>query len=174
MAEDEHGGYRVLAAYISDRKKTEFESRKRVEDRGGTIITSSSALVTFIFGIVVFLTGKDLTFTSGAAAVVLLSALAAFVVAACLGIFVQNAPRSHQAVDKETLELFVEQNAKWNGSERNAASDCAWLDIDSIFSLQEGTRLKAKVVVAALLFQALAFVLIAVALGIELCTRGIL
>lgn len=166
MAEDS-SGYKVRATYIAERKKAEFEARKRVEDRGGTITAASSALVTFVFGITVFLTGKDFTkLVSGSAAIILLFALLAFTVSAALGIFVQNAPLKYKAADQPTLESFLQQNALWNSSERDAANDCAWLDIDSIFSLQETTKLKARIATVALSVQALAILLLVVSLAV--------
>ena len=170
-------GYKTRAAYITERKKTEFESRKRVEDRGGTITTSSSALVTFVFGITVFLTGKEkdaTKFVSEGAATTLLVALGAFVFAALIGIFVQNAPLKYMAADMPTLKSFVEKNKYWNGTEPDAASDCVWLDLDSIESLQKGTRVKAIAATAALVVQGIAIVLLIVALGLDFDARGII
>lgn len=170
-------GYKTRAAYITERKKTEFESRKRVEDRGGTITTSSSALVTFVFGVTVFLTGKEkdaTKFISEGAATTLLYALGAFVVAALIGIFVQNAPLRYKAADGPTLQSFVEDNALWNGTEPDAASDCAWLDLDSIASLQRGTRFKARAATVALVVQGVAILLLVVSLGLDLNARGLI
>lgn len=50
-------GYETLCTYIAERKMTEFEARKRIEDRGSTIVASSGALVSFIFGLTFLVSG---------------------------------------------------------------------------------------------------------------------
>lgn len=172
---NEHAGYEVIAAYVADRKKTEFESRKRIEDRGAAIVATSSGLLALIFLLTVVVTGKENDagkFTSQCATLVVLCALAAFIVAAALGIFVQNSAWRYEAATNATLREAVKQNAIWNGPHRDAARVCADLDIDSIASLRRGTQTKAIIATVGLVVQGLALMLIVVALGIEFAARG--
>lgn len=170
-------GYKTLATHISDRKKIEFEARKRVEDRGGVIITSSTAIVTLIFTLTAILTGvKDdaAMLRSDFAAGFLIASLVVFVIATGIGIYVQNAPLQYLAADKDTLLSFPETQDRWSGSDMEAARLCAWIDIDGVFSLQEGTRVKANWLTIGLVAQAIAVFLLVVALYGELNARGIL
>ncbi|MFV8165287.1 hypothetical protein ACNQVK_24880 [Mycobacterium sp. 134] len=170
-----HAGYEAISAYIADRKKTEFESRKRVEDRGSAIVTTSSGLLTLIFILTVVITGKGNDaekFTNASASVALVASLGAFVIAAALGIFVQNSAWRYSAATNETLRHLVRQNPVWNGDYRTAARICADLDIESIESLRQGTQIKAVIATIALTIQGLAVTLIVIALAIELVARG--
>lgn len=175
--ESDQDGYKVVAAHLAERRKTEFDARKRVEDRGGAIITSSSALVTFIFTITVVLTGKDKDaskFVSEGAGDLLLWALIVFVAAAVIGIFVQNFPLRYEAATAETLQQLVEDNSVWNGSSDWAAQLGAWLDLDAIESLRRGTTIKSYAATFALLLQGIAGMLLILALRADLQVRGLL
>ena len=172
---DEHEAYKTLAAHIAERKKTEFESRKNIESRGAAIVTTSSALLALIFTLTVLISGNagdQAKFTSHAAIVVLYCALGAFVMAAALGIYVQNSAWRYDAADDDTLKNFIGKNAAWNGSERDAARICASLDIDSIVSLRKGTQIKGIVGTVALALQGIAVALTVAALTSEFYTRG--
>lgn len=176
MARDA-SGHRIFSSYITERKKLEFEARKRVEDRGGVLITTSTSVAALIFTLSAFLTGKDkdaAVFSDAAAALFLVGSLGAFVVAAVIGIYVQSKPLKYNAADEETLLSFPEKQDRWAGSESWAARLCAWIDIDGIISLQSGTRLKAIWLTVGLYVQSLALGLLVISLALELISRNII
>lgn len=167
-------GYETLCAYIAERKKTEFEARKRTEDRGSTIVASSGALVAFIFGLTVLVGGTDQgpKVTSPVAVLVLLVAMALFVIAVALGIFVQNSTWRSTAATTETLRNFVRRNDAWGMTKGQAARICADTDIDVIESLGRATGVKARIATIALCFQGLAGILTIIAVVTEFASRG--
>lgn len=173
--DSEETGYKTLSSHITERKKIEFEARKRVEERGGTIITSSTAIVTIVFSITALLTGtKDdvEVLQRGTASILLIASLLVFVIAIAIGIFVQNKPLAYRAAKESTLLTFP-GSARWSASEMEAARLCAWIDIDGISSLQRGTRVKALLLTAGLSAQALAVLLLVSALAFDLHARGL-
>ena len=68
--------YELVAALLVG----EEDRRKRVEGRAATILTTSTTMLTLIFGLTIFVSGKDYTFRNHCAVWFLTLALAAFVV----------------------------------------------------------------------------------------------
>ncbi|KAA0024288.1 hypothetical protein [Antrihabitans cavernicola] len=165
----------IYAQYITARKSAELDSRKRVEERGAAIVTTSSSLLTLIFVITVLITGKEkdaAKFVSQAAVVVLFVALGAFVISAVIGIYVQNAAWRYQEVSDRTLRSIVAHNAIWNGSADEAIRICADREVVAIESLRRGTQKKAWISLIALGIQGLAILLLAISLFLEFKCRG--
>ena len=167
-------GYETLCAYIAERKKTEFEARKRIEHRGSTIVASSGALVAFIFGLTVLVSGTDqgAKVTSPVAVIALMVAMALFVVAVVLGIFVQNSTWRSTSATTETLRSFVSRPDAWRMTKSDAARVCADTDIDVIESLGRATGVKARIATIALCLQGLAGLLTTIAVITEFSSRG--
>lgn len=165
----------VFAEYIAARKVDELDRRKRVEDRGAAIVTTSSSLLTLVFLLTVFVTGSDkdaAKLVSRTAGSFLLVALACFVIAVVIGIAVQHTMWKSKRVALSTLQNMFDGTSDWHGDADEALRVCAFLDYEVLKSISEGTALKAKLILIALGFQGVAVLLLLCSLGIEFHARG--
>jgi hypothetical protein len=64
----------VYQAMVDSLLKAEYERRKTLEGRGATLLTASASMLTLIFALTVFVTGKDHVFANRCAVTYLVRA----------------------------------------------------------------------------------------------------
>jgi hypothetical protein len=127
-------------------------------------------MLTLIFGLTVIITGKDYTFRNHCAVWFLTLALAAFVVAAVIAIFIQTYGFKYTVTSTATLDGLV-QDANWHRTEDDARRMWVSRQVQTIKSLRHGNNRKAALVIWSLGFEVLAIALLALSVGFELHTR---
>jgi hypothetical protein len=148
----------------------EQDRRKRVEGRGATILTTSTTMLTLIFGLTVIVTGREYTFKSHYAVWSLTLALAAFVVSAVIAIFVQTYGFKYGVLSTATLESLV-KNVNWYRTEDDARRMWVHSQVQTIKTLRQSNKRKADLVIWSLGFEVLAIALLALSVGLELHTK---
>jgi hypothetical protein len=159
--------YESLAGKVLE---AEQDRRRRVESRGSTVLTTSTTMLTLIFGLTVIVTGKEYTFKSHYAVWSLTLALGAFVVSAVLAIFVQTYGFSYVVISTQTLDSLV-KNANWNRTEDDARRMWVSRQAETIKTLRKSNDRKSDLIKWSLGSEVLAIVLLTLASGFELHTR---
>lgn len=162
---------RVYQATVTSLLAAEFERRKTLEARGGTLLTSSTTLLALIFGLTVLVTGKGAVFAVHLAVYVLYGALAVFVVSAAIAIIVQTQLQRYEVVSCEYLKTLAGSDAEWSRSADHAVRAEVSQKVRTLCSLRGGNNTKARWVVAGLVVQLTAIALLAASLGLELYGR---
>jgi hypothetical protein len=166
----------VYAEFVAGELEREFERRRTLDQRGISVVTSSSTLVTLLAALAAFMAARPTgTSTATTAAATLGTArptgtsvatfglaLMSFVVAALLGLLA-NRSRAYQVLDEESM-LSLRQEDAWNLS----ADEARWLivgrQVDTLTSLRAGNFLKSRLVNRALMAQIAALALLAIAI----------
>ncbi len=148
----------------------EEDRRRRVEGRGATILTTSTAMLTLIFGLTIFVSGKDYTFKNHFAVWFLTLALAAFLVSAVIAIFIQAYRFSYSVLSTATLESLV-KDTNWGRTEDDARQMWIESQVETIKTLRRSNKAKSDLAVWSLGFEVLAITLLAFSVGLELHTR---
>lgn len=148
----------------------EEDRRKRVEARGATILTTSTTMLTLIFGLTVVVSGKDYTFRNHCAIWFLTLALAAFVVSAVIAIFIQAYRFQYKIMSVESLESLVDAT-NWGRTEDEARQ--LWIErqVETIKTLRRSNKTQSDLAVWSLGFEVLAIALLALSVGFELHTK---
>ncbi|WNG95000.1 hypothetical protein [Mycobacterium sp. ITM-2016-00318] len=150
---------------------TEYDRRKTLEARGGTVLTSCAAVLALIFGLTVLVTGKDPVFEDQLAVLVLFGALLFFVLSASIAIVVQTHLHKYDVVSCEYLKTLAESDEEWLQTADHAVRTEVSQKVRTLCSLRGGNNTKAKLVVAGLVVQMIAIALLAASLGLELYGR---
>ncbi len=161
---------KVYETLVGSLLTAEQDRRKSVEGRGATILTTSTTMLTLIFGLTIILTGKDYVFRNHNAVCFLTLALAAFVVSAAVAIFVQTYGFKYAVTSTKTLESLVEE-VNWDRTEDDARRMWVNRQVQTIKSLRQGNNRKAGLAMWSLGFEVLAIALLALSVGLELHTR---
>ncbi|BBZ51998.1 hypothetical protein MHEI_37150 [Mycobacterium heidelbergense] len=161
----------IYQAMVSDLLKCEFDRRRALEGRGATLVTSSGALLTLIFGLTVLVTGKDQVFQNRWAIWVLLAALVAFVASALIAIFIQSWGFKYAITSRKTLKSLARDNTEWARLADDATRSWLTRQVNTICSLRDGNDMKAKLVTWSLGFQVAAITLLSASVGIDLSGR---
>jgi hypothetical protein len=146
----------------------EEDRRKRVEGRAATILTTSTTMLTLIFGLTIFVSGRDYTFRNHYAVWFLTLALAAFVASAVIAIFIQAYPFHYAILNDYTLNNLV---ANWNETEDDARQMWVKSQAETITTLRRSNDKKSDLAVWSFGFEVLAIALLALSVGFELHTR---
>ncbi|BBZ45413.1 hypothetical protein [Mycobacterium parmense] len=158
---------RVWRSMAADLVQVEFDRRKALEGRAGALLTSSASLLTLIFGLTVLVTGKDPTFKSQWALGFLVAALASFVGAAGVAIWVQTRGFDYLVVRDDSLKALV-ADEMWNMPTDGATRADVSQKVNMICSLRVGNNTMAGRLTWSLRLQLLAIVLLSVSIGFEL------
>lgn len=155
---------KVVAALLL----SEEDRRKRVEGRAATILTASATMLTLIFGLTIFVSGKDYIFKNHCAVWSLTLALAAFVVSSVIAIIIQAYPFQYSILNDFTLNNLA---AKWNETEDNARQMWVQSQAETITTLRSSNNKKSALAVWSFGFEILAIALLAISVGFELHTK---
>jgi hypothetical protein len=157
----ESGG--AIFAKLFDDLLTAQEARKSsIEQRGLSVITTSGALVTLLFGLVSLIT-KSQTFALPKAAHGPIGiAIGFFVCAAILGLLT-NIPLFYMTVDPKGLQAIIDR--RWQERKASAELRVAATQQKLIERAQSVNSIKAWILVAAMSLEVCAVLLIGIAVG---------
>ncbi len=160
----------IFAAHVAKLLDAEFERRKTLEARGGTIITTSASMLALIVAVSALLLGKDnVVLASTASPTLVIASLVAFVIANVLAIFVQNYSMAYTVTANETLDAMT--GSHWGVDEDNARRVCVKRQVNTIKSLRQGNTWKARLAYASLWVEVFAIALLAAAAIVELVSH---
>jgi hypothetical protein len=158
----------TYGVFIESQLQREFDRREKADSRGLTIIASSTGLITISVAGVALLKGKEYVF-SGFSVTSLGASLAAFLIAAILGILTA-ANRPYSVASIKSLNLMTTDH--WTDSEITARNYSAKLNIRTLATLREVNNRKAWLLTAALVAQVVAILLLAAAVGQNIWPEG--
>jgi hypothetical protein len=151
---------------VQDQLAEERSTKSSLEARAIGVITSSGALVTLIFALAALVT-KPVEFDlPGPARLMLGATLVAFIVAAVLALIAAR-PGTYQEVTLESLRAAATEEAMGATAEEGEPEIAKGL-INIIAKAREENANKARFLKAAVTFEAVAAVLLAVAVAIVL------
>jgi hypothetical protein len=153
---------------VADLLQVEFDRRKALEGRGAALLTASATMLTLIFGLTVFVTGKDPVFKNDWALGFLCTALVAFVFAAVFAIFVQARGFDFLAVNERSLLRITAENSFWDQSSDFAVRADVAQKVQMICSLRKGNNRMATLVNVSLWLELTAIGLLSISVGFEL------
>ena len=128
---------------IKDQLNEERAAKVSLEQRGVTIITTSGALATLLFGFGAFVYGKSIFRLGPEGTSFLICALVLFVAAAIFGL-VTNQPSDYEASDTRKLLERVEANEWYKDSPAMAAQRDAKLYVELIKAYRSANSRKAR------------------------------
>jgi hypothetical protein len=159
----------VYEQMMSAQMTAEFDRRKAIEGRGAAILTTSTTMLTLIFGLVVIVTGKNEPFKNQLALWLLTAALGALVVSALFAIVVQTFGFKHTVPSRQLLNGLT--GSHWSRSEDDARRMWVRRQVLTTLSLRSSNNLRATLVVWSLRAQVVAIALLAASVGVELWSR---
>ncbi|BBY88458.1 hypothetical protein [Mycolicibacterium tokaiense] len=164
-------GALVYQALVRDALAAEYERRKGLENRGAVLLTSSGTMVTIIFGLTVFITGKDFVFVNRSAVELVCQSLIPFVLSAVLAIFVQAFLPKYEVIKSEDLVKLVRDDKYWTSSAEDATRESVDLQVKTTCSLRKGNGFKAFCVLTSFGLQLVAIAMVSGAVAMELMCR---
>jgi hypothetical protein len=162
MAEVEPGGSTLYANFIAKQLEGEDNRRASLEQRGISVISTSGALVTLLFGLAALVTERKDFVLSGSARTMLFVALGFFVVASLLAI-ATNAPLRYLGVNADDLRRAVEQ--LWGDTRSDAEQRISATQVKVLAETKRLNNLKGKILIAAMCGEVLAVLFVALAVG---------
>lgn len=149
-------GRTVYADYIREQLVAQEARKASLEQRGLSIVSTSGALVTLLFGLAALTVERDDFALPTAASVLLVIALLVFV-AAGVSAIVTNIPLSYQGVTGEALRTAVAE--RWDDTDAEATRMTSLTRIKVLESARQRNNMKGVA-----LFVGMALELVAVAL----------
>jgi len=166
MAEERGGS--VYAAYIKEQLAGQDARKASIEQRGISVITTSGALVSLLFGLTALLTGaNDYQLPSGAEPW-LYAAMVAFVLAAIGGI-VTNTPLFYSGVKTSDLQKAV-KGSLWGDNADDAERRIAATDVKLLATAKARNTFKGFALLGAVSAQVFAVLFLALAIRVILTT----
>jgi hypothetical protein len=153
MAEARH--HSLLLEQLAD----ERTKKGSLEQRGLAVISTAGTLVAIILGFVALATRNPSSSLPGTAALLLLIALLVLVIASAAGLLV-NLPARTPIVDAEGLVAMAD-HADWNRPDPETARTEYRLQGQMLIALRKVNRVRARVLISALLLEVLALTLMA-------------
>lgn len=160
----EPAGFSKYGAYIKEQVDAQQARKASLEQRGLSVITSSGALVTLLFGLAALSTKEAQTFAlPGAARVLLVLALASFF-GAILSAIGSNLPFKYEMPLVPALRAVVDD--RWGDSEQDAERRLARTRLKMLESAKAKNTVKAYWLFTAVGFEVAAVALVASAVGV--------
>jgi hypothetical protein len=151
----------VFAEYVTGELRVERERRAALDQRGTTIVTSSSALVTLLSGIAAFAALKEGNPKPSLLTIVLFSAtLALFTAAAFCGLFA-NVSRGFSFLPASNL-LRLRDDNPWDQPADDGRRLLYRFQVEQLETLRSGNERKSAFVNVGLLLQLCALAFLAV------------
>lgn len=150
----------VFAAYIARELDAERDRRKTLDARGVSVVTVSAALVALLSAASGFASAATDVEPPESAIGPLTIALLALAAAAACGILATFLWK-YNVANTTTLNKMV--NEKWPTTEVDARNSTAQLDVIAISSLRSRNAVKARFIIAALMFQVAGLIALAIA-----------
>lgn len=156
----------VYAALIAEQLAEERARKASIEARGLSVITTSGALVTLLFGLGSLISGVEGYALPVAGSWLLLGALAAFLLAA-LAAIVANFPLRYREVSVGGLRRLTAPEW-WTNTEPAAARRAAEARLNVLERARSTNAFKATALIAAMVVEVIAVVLVAAAVAVIL------
>lgn len=157
---------------IADKQlAAEYDRRKSLEGRAAALLGSSGTLLALIFGLTVLMTGKDAVYQSRVATLVLIVAMAAFLVSAVLAILVQAHGYRYKVISDDALRSLARDHAEWGRRADSAMRAWVSKQVSTICTMRAGNDMKATQVAWSLWVQIGAIGLLSISVAIELIAR---
>jgi hypothetical protein len=154
-------GNPTYAAFLAEQVKTEETRKGSLEARGVTTITTSGALATVLLGIVTLTKGKEGTISlPEPSRPWVVAALVAFVVATIFSI-ATNAPVSLSWTDPDEWSELIDEI--WQDDEATSQRNVAGDHLDQLKALNRWNNWKGYALIVAMVSQAVAIILVAIA-----------
>jgi len=158
-------GSTVYLEYVKEQVTEQDERKDSIEKRGLAVITSSGTIVSLLFALVAILTGVDKYELPNGAEPWLGIALGAFAISSLAGILT-NAPLRYRSV--EASELRKATRKFWGDSPDKAEKRVAVTEVEVLETAKSINTIKAWILVAAIGFQLLAVICLALAIRVIL------
>ncbi len=168
MASEDAGngsGRAIYADYIREQLEAQEARKVSLEQRGLSLVSTSGALVTLLFGLTAFAVEREGFVLPTSGRVLLVVALGFFVVAA-LAAIVTNIPLSYQGVTTDSLRGAVRN--RWGDSEAVATQMTSFTRIDVLESAKRRNNLKSVALFAGMVCEIVAVALVGAAVGVVL------
>ncbi|MEV6299100.1 hypothetical protein AB0M02_06820 [Actinoplanes sp. NPDC051861] len=156
----------IFADFAAGELKLERERRVMLDQRGITVITSSSTLVTILSGLAALTLVRPTTYRPTAIAVASFALAILFLATASLYALLANRSRFYSVVDESSI-LSLREDDAWGLS----AGDARWLiiglNVKTLTTVRAGNITKSRHVNRALLAQLVAIMFLAIAVLAE-------
>jgi nitrate reductase NapE component len=165
---DEHapdtsaGGRAVYADYIREQLAGQEARKTSLEQRGLSVVTTSGALVTLLFGLTTLAVERE-SFTLPAASRALLVVAIVFFVVAAVAAIVTNMPLSYEGVTAGALRGAVRE--RWGDSEEAATQMTSLTRIKVLESARRRNNVKAIALFAGMVSEIVAVALVGAAVA---------
>ncbi len=156
----------VYAALITEQLAEERARKASIEARGLSVVTTSGALVTLLFGLGSLISGVDGFSLPDSGKWLLLGALAAFLLAAVAAI-VANFPLRYREVSVRGLRKLIAPEW-WGNVEPAASRRAAEARLNVLERARSTNAFKVNALLAAMIVEVLAVVLVAAAVAVIL------
>jgi hypothetical protein len=158
-------GRSIYADYIREQLESQEARKVSLEQRGLSLITTSGALVTLLFGLTALASEREGFVLPTTARVLLIVALVFFVIAG-LAALVTNIPLSYEGVTTDALRGAVKE--RWTDSEAVASEMTALTRITVLESARRRNNVKAVALFAGMACEIVAVGLVGTAVGVVL------
>ncbi|OYN75491.1 hypothetical protein [Mycolicibacterium sphagni] len=159
---------KVFESLVGTLLASEEDRRKRVDGRAAAVLATSSTILTIIFGLTVFVSGKDYIFKNFYAIWFLILAIVAFVASALVAIVIQAYGFPYLTLNNETLESLGDH---WSDTEDSARQMWVKSQAVTIISLRSSNDKKSDLATFSLGFELAAIALLALSVAFELHTK---
>jgi hypothetical protein len=154
----------VYVDLIHDQLVDEDARKTSCEQRGITVITTSAALASLLFGLTSVVTRATHTSIPEWARNALYGALGFFALAAVAAIFT-NLPLAYKGINTDDLRKLVER-PHWEGPKPQAARGAAKAHLDQIDAARAANNLKARALQIALILEVAAVISVAISVAL--------
>lgn len=162
----EKPGSPVYADYIALQVAREDQRKSSLEARGVMVVTTSGVLATILLGLATLTKKQDAAFALPDSARWWIIAALVCLALAVVGALVTNFPLRSDEADVGGLRRLIDQF--WDDPGSEAEKTVAKNRVSIIKSAKKANRLRARSLFAAMCFELLALVAIAVAVGVSL------
>jgi nitrate reductase NapE component len=155
-------GRAIYADYVREQLAGQEARKTSLEQRGLSVVTTSGALVTLLFGLTTLAVEREAFTLPGASRALLVVAIVFFVVAAVAAI-VTNMPLSYEGVTPSALREAVKN--RWEDSEATAAEMTSLTRIKVLESARRRNNIKAIALFAGMVSEIVAVALVGAAVA---------
>ena len=151
---------KTYSTFIESELKAERDRRTSLDAKGLNVVTTSASLTTLLVTIGAFVTGRGAVVIPHESILPIIGTLAAFVLAAILGVFA-SAGRLYQISTPRTLAEML--GGHWRDNEVDARNNVSVLNVKTIDSLRQGNNCKVQLILAAVVIQVVGLVVLSYA-----------
>jgi hypothetical protein len=150
IPQNDSAGSSIYTDYIKEQVDREDARKESLEKRGLSLITSSGALVTVLFGLAAFVTDSDDFKLPDSANVLLSLALIAFFASGLFAI-ATNFPMNYEEVEPSELRTAIKE--RWEDTQRVAERETSFTRIKVLLSARRQNGRKASLLFVSIVAQ---------------------